>query len=720
MRLMEGDSLGRFKILSLLGEGGMGQVYLARDPRLERKVAIKVLPAEVAKGSAELTRFQRESKAIASLSHPNIRTIYTVDSDKGRTFAVMEFLEGETLSDRLQHSRFDWEEAVEISLAIANGLAAAHSKGFIHRDIKPQNIFITAAGGVKILDFGLAHYFSEGEAEEKADDETWTQHHRPESFAGTPAYMSPEQIRNKSLDARTDIFAFGCVLYEMLYGEALFSRESTADTIAAILTEDTTLLTSSHRRIPAAFQQLLNLCLEKDPTLRLQSMQDIIIMLRGIRRESRSTVYSRREASVAVLPFVNLSSDQENEYFSDGLTEELINSLSKIEELYVASRTSSFLYKEKIKDIRHIGRQLGVRTVVEGSVRKAGSRLRIAAQLINVTDGYHLWSEIYDRELEDVFAIQSEIGNRIAGSLRVVLTQEEKHVLTKVPTVNVEAYDYWLRGRHNFYQLSRKSIEQARKLFNRAQQLDPGYANAHAWVAICNAFIYSWFGPNDEALNEAEKGSRMALKLDPTLSEAHVSRAMVLLLKKQVEEAVEEFETALNHKPDTYEEYFFYARLCFEQGELEKAARLMDRASQLRPEDFNAPYMLGMVYFNLGQETEANAAFLMSWERVKKQLELFPDDIRTLYLAGAASIRMGERERGLEFAERALSEDLRDSYSLYGIACNFALLGLADRAMDCLEKAMDSGPINKKWVEHDPDLDSLRDHPRFKAFLGRL
>jgi serine/threonine protein kinase/Tfp pilus assembly protein PilF len=717
---MEGDSLGRFEILSLLGEGGMGQVYLAQDPQLERKVAIKVLPAEVAKGSAELARFQRESKAIASLSHPNIRTIFTIDSDKDRTFAVMEFLEGETLADRLKRSPFDWPEAAETSLAVAYGLAAAHSKGFIHRDIKPQNIFITAEGGVKIMDFGLAHYFGESDIEEKADDETWTQHHRPESFAGTPAYMSPEQIRNKSLDARTDIFAFGCVLYEMLYGEPLFNRESPADTIAAVLTEDTSLLTSANRRIPAAFQQLLNLCLEKDPAVRLQSMQDIIIMLRGIRQDSRSTGAGLREASVAVLPFVNLSSDQENEYFSDGLTEELINSLSKIEELHVASRTSSFLYKDKIKDIRHIGRQLGVRTVVEGSVRKAGNRLRIAAQLINVTDGYHRWSEIYDRELEDVFAIQSEIGNRIAGSLRVVLTQEEKHLLTKVPTANAEAYDYWLRGRHCFFQLSQKSIEQARKLFNRAQQLDPGYANASAWVAICNAFIYSWFGPNEETLNEAEKFSRLALHLDPKLSEAHVSRAMALLLKKQVDEAVEEFEIALNYKPDTYEEYFFYGRLCFEQDELEKAARLMDRASQLRPEDYNAPYMLGMVYLNLGQETEANAAFLMSWERVKKQLELFPEDIRTLYLAGAASIRMGERERGLEFAERALAEDPSDSYSLYGIACNFALLGQEDRAIDCLEKAMSSGPVNKKWVEHDPDLDSLRDHPRFKAFLDRL
>ncbi len=720
MRLKEGDSLGRFKVLSLLGEGGMGQVYLARDPQLERHVAIKVLPEEVAKGSAELARFQRESKAIASLSHPNIRTIYTIDSYKGRTFAVMEFLEGETLADRLKHARFDWQEAMEVSLAMANGLAAAHSKGFIHRDLKPKNIFITATGGVKILDFGLAHYFSEGDAEDRADDETWTQLIRPESFAGTPAYMSPEQIRNKSLDARTDIFAFGCVLYEMLYGEALFSRESTADTLAAILTEDTTLLTSAHRQIPAALLQLLNLCLEKDPEFRLQSMQDIIIMLRGIRQESRSTALGRSEASVAVLPFINLSSDRENEYFSDGLTEELINSLSKLEELHVASRTSSFLYKDRIKDIRQIGRQLGVRTVVEGSVRKAGNRLRIAAQLINVTDGYHLWSEIYDRELEDVFAIQSEIGNMIASSLRVVLTQEEKHLLSKVPTANAEAYDYWLRGRHYFYQLSQASIEQARKLFYRAQQLDPTYANAFAWAAICNAFIYSWFGPDEETLNEAEKSSRMALKLDPKLSEAHVSRAMALLLEKQVDEAVREFEIALKHKPDTYEEYFFYGRLCFEQGELEKAARLMDRASQLRPEDYNAPYMLGMIYLNLGQEAEANAAFLMSWERVKKQLELFPEDIRTLYLAGAASLRMGEKERGLEYAERALAEDPGDSYSLYGIACNFALLGQTDRAMDVLEKAMASGPVNKKWVAYDPDLDSLRDHPRFKAFLESL
>lgn len=718
MSLEKGTKLGPYEILSALGTGGMGEVYRARDPRLERDVAIKVLPDQVSQDISAMARFQHENKMVAALSHPNIRVIYDIGSDKGRTFAVMELLEGMTLGDCLQNAAFDWREAVRISMSVAQGLAAAHSKGIVHRDIKPENIFITEEGEIKILDFGLAHSLGPDLGDGNRNT-TLTNELLPEVFAGTVPYMSPEQVRSEPADARSDIFAFGCVLYEMLTGKRLFARNTAAETVAAILHDNPPHLKDAGISIPEELQRLLNLCLAKDQAHRLQSMSDVIVLLMELTQDP-TTRKQVHPASVAVLPFVNMSASEEDEYFSDGLTEELINSLVKIGGLQVASRTTSALFKGKSQDIRMVGEQLSVKTVMEGSIRRAGNRFRISAQLINAKDGYHLWSETFDREVEDVLAVQGEIAEQIAQALQIVLTDKEKHAIAKAPTENVEAYDYCLQGRQYFYRFQRKGFDQALKLFLHAIELDPEYAGAYAWASYCYAFLYTWFDSSSYNLTEAEKASRKALSLDKDLAEAHVARGMVLSIEKKMSQAQKEFETAVRLKPDLYEASYFFARLYFQQGKLKEAVDLASKATRQRPDDYNAPSLLAMIYFDLERRDEATSAYQLCLQRVHNFLELFPDDARARYVGASALIRLGQKQQALEWTELVMEGQPQEPMTLYGVACNFAMLGRPDKAVSCLERALLFGTLPKSWLENDPDLDPLRGRPRFQAFLARL
>jgi serine/threonine protein kinase/tetratricopeptide (TPR) repeat protein len=728
MTLVNGTKLGPYEILSKLGAGGMGEVYRARDSRLERDVAIKVLPDRLAQDHDALARFRRESKAVAALSHPNIRAIYDIGTDGGRTFAVMELLEGETLAGRLQSSVVEWQKAVQIALAIADGLAAAHGKGIIHRDIKPQNIFLTADGAVKILDFGLARLEIKDSKEGEGLTATLTLETRPGAIMGTIQYMSPEQVRGQPADARSDIFAFGCVLYEMLTGHRAFSRKTSAETIAAILNDDPPALAESGIIVPGELHRVATHCLEKDAAQRFQSARDLAFALRGVGRgvyadepaKQKTPDKGRTEASVAVLPFADMSPQHDQEYFCDGMAEELINALSKVEGLHVASRTSASAFKGKSQDIRQIGEQLNVRAVLEGSVRKAGDRLRINAQLISVADGYHLWSETFDRQMEDVFAVQDEIAQSITRALRVVLSEKEKRAIAKVPTDNVQAYEYYLRGRQFFHQFRREGLERARKLFMRAYELDPRYATAYAGVADCCSLLYLWWGAAEAHLKEADEASRKALELDPDLAEAHVARGTAVSLNKRYDEAREEFETAIRQNPELFEAYYFYARACFVQGKLDRAAELYEQASRVNPEDYQAPILLGTVYDGLGRKPDAEAASRRGLHAAEKHLELFPEDGRALYLGAIALVGLGERKRGLEWAERALAADPEEPSVLYNVACTYALLGKTDKALDCLDEAITFGLLQKEWFENDSDLDSLRSHPRFQALLERL
>jgi TolB-like protein/Flp pilus assembly protein TadD len=424
--------------------------------------------------------------------------------------------------------------------------------------------------------------------------------------------------------------------------------------------------------------------------------------------------------SIAVLPFVNMSNDAENEYFSDGIAEEIINALTKVQALRVASRTSAFAFKGKNEDIGEIGRKLRVATVLEGSVRKAGSRLRVTAQLVSVADGNNLWSERYDRQLEDVFAIQDEIAENIVRALRVVLSEGEKRAIEAAPTGNVEAYEYYLRGRQFFHQWSRTGIQYARRMFERAIDIDKNYAIAYAGIADCCAFLYMYWDGSRANLEGAETASRRALELAPEIAEAHASRGFALTLKRDYEGARQEFETAIRLNPNLYEAHYLYARAHMQAANLEEAVRQFEEAARVRPEDYQAALLSTGPLKGLGRDEEARAALRRGLAVVEKHLELNPDDARALYLGAGALIQLDERERALEWAGRARSANESDSLVLYNVACVYALGGMADEAIDCLEKAIQNGFGHREWIENDSDLNALREDPRFQALLKRM
>jgi TolB-like protein/Tfp pilus assembly protein PilF len=420
------------------------------------------------------------------------------------------------------------------------------------------------------------------------------------------------------------------------------------------------------------------------------------------------------------LPFADMSRRQDQEYFCYGIAEEIINNLVQIDGLRVVSRTSSFAFKGAQEDIRKIGAKLGVKSVLEGSVRKAGDRLRITAQLVNVADGYDIWSAQYDREMKDVFAIEEEIGRSIVDALKIKLSSKERRAMEKVPTRDVEAYDFYLRGRKFFYQTKRSRIRDARDMFSKAIKKDPGYARAHAGMADCYSFLYWYFDRKEENLDKAMEASQKALDLDPELAEAHAARGLAVTLNKQYEEAEREFERAIELNPNLFEAYYFYARTCFIQGEKGKSAELFEKACEVSPDDHQAPMMLGFILKDMNLHDRGDAAYRRGLKNVERHLQANPDDSRALYLGSSALIDLGEHEKGLQWSMRAVAIDPDDSYTLYGIVCNYARLGEIDEAIYYLERAVKAGFAHKEWIENDTDLEPIRNDPRFQAILNKL
>ncbi len=429
---------------------------------------------------------------------------------------------------------------------------------------------------------------------------------------------------------------------------------------------------------------------------------------------------SSSRVSVAVLAFSDISPARDQEYFCDGISEEIINNLTRIKDLRVASRTSSFMFKGKSEDIRSIGKKLNVSAVLEGSVRKAGDRLRITAQLINVKDGYPLWSDQYDRELKNVFAIQEEIARSIAATLKITLTPKESNAIGKIPTSDLRAYDYYLRGKQFFYQYTRKGIEFAQKMFSQAIELDRDFARAYAGIADCGSYLYMHAGNHDTHCEQADSNSRKALDLDPDSAEAHASRGVALSLKEKYAESEKEFKTAIRLDPMLFEAYYFYARSSFAQGELEKAIELYEKSSEVNPHDYQAPLLVAQIYSDIGQHQKAKAARLRGVQVAEERLRMNPDDVRALYMGANGLVALGECERGVEWANQALAMDPDEPMVLYNVACIQSLAGLFNDALDSLEKAVEKGLAHKGWLEHDSNLDPLRPHSRFKQLVKRL
>ena len=630
----------------------------------------------------------------------------------------MPYVEGESLRERLDRDRqLPIEEAVHHGRSIASALDYAHRQNIVHRDIKPENVMLYE-GEAMVMDFGIAKAVS------AAGSDTLTQ---TGMMVGTPAYVSPEQAAGETnLDGRSDQFSLGCVIYEMLTGERAFTGPSAQAVMAKRFTESAKPVRTLRNTVPESVEKAITRAMSTNVDGRYRTAAQFAQALASgsiVTPSDTVTLPQQIVASaksVAVLPFSNMSNDAENEYFADGMAEEIINALSKIQSLRVASRTVSFAQKGKNEDLAEVGRKLRVSTVLDGSVRRMGNRLRITAQLVNVADGYQLWSERYDREMEDVFAIQDDISQAIVKALRVILTEGEKKQIEKQRAVNVQAYDYYLRGRQYFHQLRRKSIEYAKQMFNKAIEIDPEYARAHAGVADCYSLLYTYFDAREFNLRQADISSSKALELEPDLAEAHVARGLAVSLSKRFDEAEGEFDTALKLDPKLFEAAYWFARARLSQGKYEEAAKLMERAIGIRPEENQTWGFLGQALTGLGRTDEAAAAYKRQVKLIDEHLELNPDDPRACILAAVANAIIGDKDRAVKFAEQAMLVDPDDPMLLYNVACTYAQLGMADESLGALERAVEKGWGDRNWIEHDSDLDSIRSSPRYQAIVKAM
>jgi adenylate cyclase len=421
-------------------------------------------------------------------------------------------------------------------------------------------------------------------------------------------------------------------------------------------------------------------------------------------------------ASVAVLPFVTMSPDPDEAYLGDGLAEDITNALARVTGLQVSARTSAFAFKGRAVDVRRIGRELRVATVLEGSVRKSGDRLRITAQLVKAADGYHLWSERYDRSARDVFAIQDEIAQSVVGALKVILADGDRRALVRMPTSSVRAYEYYLRGRHYFHQTRKQSLQYAREMFTRAIAEDPDFALAYAGVADCSSLLHVYYPSAESAVEQAEEASRRAVELGPDLPDTHAARAFALSQQRRYDEAAAEFETAIHLDPGQFDARYFYGRQCFQRGLAADAVRWFEEAAAVR-EDYQARFFAAQSYEVLGDEERALEAYGRALDVARRHLELYPDDPRAATMRAVASCRVGERQEGMHWAERALEIDPEDAGVRYNVACLYALEGECDRAIATLEECIRLGFGNVEWIGQDPDMASLRDDPRFRRLI---
>jgi serine/threonine protein kinase/Tfp pilus assembly protein PilF len=758
---MIGKTLGHYEITGLLGKGGMGEVYRARDTRLHREVAVKVLPESVASSPERLARFEREARTVAGLNHPNIVVLHSVEEEDCFRFLTMELIKGQTLDRIVDSGGLPLSRLLELTIQLSEALTAAHEQGIVHRDLKPGNVMVSSEGRLKVLDFGIAKLAQEDPTLEATRTRTME---TPISVSGqvlgTVPYMAPEQLRGHAVDARTDLFAFGIIMYELATGKRPFTGATFADVSSAILSNMPEPLANRRADLPADIDRVVGRCLEKEPRRRYQTALDICNELRTVRRALESATPPARPAareapSIAVLPFMNRSRNDEDEYFSDGLADELLNVLAKIRGLRVAARTSAFYFKGKDTTIAEVGRALNVATVLEGSVRKAGNRVRISVQLVKVADGYHMWSETYDRTLEDIFAVQDDIAQSVVKELRATLLGEsadskasgevkaEVAVAAKGRGQNAQAHRLFLQARHFLDRRNRKDSARGIEYLKEALELDPGYALA--WAELGGAYSReadSGWIPVAEGHAKGREASERALALEPDLAEGRAQLAWSRILYDWDWQGAEPlFRRALELAPGNSSALRGAGRLALIHGRFEEALGLYRRALEQDPLSSNSYHTIGLAYFYAGRLIEAE-------EGLRKALELAPQRVISPTRLALILHEQGRREEALAEARRepdeafnayarailhhaqgqakesdeALQELIgkHDRHIAYQIAEVYGARSETDAAFDWLARARTERDPGIGGVKISPYFRSLYGDPRWQVFLNEM
>ena len=697
-----------------LGRGGTATVYLAQDRKHERLVALKVLHADIAQ-SLGVERFLREIRIAARLNHPHILPLFDSGEADGFLYYVMPYVEGESLRQRLDRERqIPVADAVQYVKEMAAALDYSHRQGVVHRDIKPENMMLHE-GIAMLMDFGIA----------KAMDQASTGLTATGMFVGTPAYISPEQaFCEETIDGRSDQFSLACVLHEMISGEKPFTGASQQAIIAKRLSGTPPVLDAMCDAVSDGLKASLTRAMALEPDARFPTIRDFALAIVDSERSSASsprfaaTPAVSAAKSIAVLPFTNVSADPENEYLADGIAEEIINALSRVRTLRVASRSLSFALKGKQEDLSDVARKLRVSTVLAGSVRRSGNRIRVSAELVNAADGSELWSERYDRQMEDVFAIQDDIAESIVRALRVILGEGERRAI-KAKTRDIRAYEFYLRGRQ-YFELRRKSLDYALEMFSRAVEIDPEYAPAHSGVADVLSLLSLVFDPSEELKDRADRASARAVELEPDLAEAHHSRAMARSLFRDYESSDREFALAMKLDPRLFDVPSYWGRTYRWRGMWKEALNLFLLAQTLRPEEFYNAGMVANAYEALGRIPERDAADKRTLELLEERVKLNPDDARAWVMSANANARLGNRERAIEGTRRALVIDPEDALNHYNVSCAYCILGMTGEALDSLEHSFELGFQNKEWLEMDDDFILIRGLPRFRKLVDSL
>ena len=757
---MVGKTLGHYEILEPLGKGGMGEVYRARDTKLDRDVAIKMLPEDFATDPARLARFDVEAKAVAGINHPNIVTIYSIEEMNGRRILTMELVEGRSLDEAIPSDGLSIGEFFPIAEALAEALVAAHDRGIAHRDLKPANVMLSNDNRVKVLDFGLAKLLAPDDAQQATQMPTRALTGEG-VMVGTVPYMSPEQLEGRAVDHRTDIFSLGVVLYEMATGQRPFQGNSVAATSSAILRDTPAPVTERKRELPRHLGRIISRCLQKNPDQRSQSARDVLSELVGLRREIDSGEHpdsaAPRQApapevqtahlpttthSIAVLPFENMSPDPEQQYFCDGMAEEVMSALAAVKDLRVAARTSAFMFRGAAIDIAEVGDKLHVGTVLMGSVRKFGNRLRITAQLVDVAEGYQLWSERYDRELNDVFLVQEEIARAIVENLKVQIVGGAAQPIMTRAADDIEAYTLYLKGRHCWHKLTESALREAIGYFEQAISQDPNYAPPYAGIAESYWYLgfFEHLSP-EEAYRLAEAPASKALELDEDSAEPHTaSGAIKWAFAWDWPGAEKAFQRALEISPNAALVSWHYSLFLGNVGRVKEALAIGEKVLELDPLWAGAHQILGFLSYLLRNYDEA-------LRHSRNALQLDPNWLLAHFMHGATLLNLGHHEQAIKAFEETVEPTEGAPFFIGGLAYAYAVtgkralaltilrdlerqggafipiarvhvgLGQVDEAFAWLQRAFDEKAMLNACLPSFDWWDPLRPDPRFKAIL---